>query len=205
MNRVIVAATLLALGPAIYSGAAYAQSENERGFYVGAGVGQFDVNIEGVDSVDNQLRRLDDDDAAWQIFAGWRFNPYLSLQVAYVDYGRPKDHFDASGSSGDFRAKLSGFAPSIVGTLPLGPVELSAKAGYYFYDLDLSADIDDPLDPQFNSDDSGEDFMYGVGVGATFFDHLNAKLEYEWIDLDNPRNLKINDANALWLTGAWRF
>lgn len=200
MKRAIVAATLLVLG----TSAAYAQ-ENERGFYVGGGVGTFDVNIEGFDSVDNQLRRLDDDDAAWQIFAGWRFNRYISLQVAYIDYGRPSDRFDASGSSGDFRAELAGFAPSVIGTLPLGPVELSAKAGYYFYDLDLSADIDDPLDPQFNGDDSGEDFMYGVGIGTTFFEHLNAKLEYEWIDLSNPRNLKIEDANALWLTGSWRF
>ncbi|MDY6944818.1 MAG: porin family protein [Pseudomonadota bacterium] len=201
MNRTIVAATLLALS----SGAAYAQSENEQGLYLGAGIGQFDVNIEGVDSVDDQIRRLDDDDAAWQAFVGWRFNPYISLQLAYIDYGRPRDRFDASGSSGDFRAELAGFAPSIIGTLPLGPVELSAKAGYYFYDLDIRADIDDPLDPQFSSDESGEDFMYGVGVGATFFQHLNVKLEYEWIDLDNPRNLNIDDANALWVTGQWRF
>lgn len=201
MKRAMVAVTLLAVS----TGAAYAQSENERGLYLGAGVGQFDVNIEGIDSVDDQIRRLDDDDAAWQLFVGWRFNPYLSLQLAYIDYGRPSDRFEASGSSGDFRAELAGFAPSIIGTLPLGPVELSAKAGYYFYDLDIRADIDDPLDPQFNSDESGEDFMYGVGVGATFFQHLNVKLEYEWIDLDNPRNLNIDDANALWLTGQWRF
>jgi hypothetical protein len=42
--------------------------------------------------------------------------------------------------------------------------------------------------------------MYGVGVGMTFFERLHAKLEYEKIDLEN-----VDDSNAFWLTGQWRF
>ena len=41
------------------------------------------------------------------------------------------------------------FVNGTVGERKLGPVELSAKLGYYFYDLDITADIDDPLDPDF--------------------------------------------------------
>ncbi|WP_116813111.1 porin family protein [Steroidobacter cummioxidans] len=195
MKRAIMAATLLALG----SGAAYAQSpENERGFYVGGGVGQFNVEIDNPGDLGDTLRSLDDDDTAWQAFVGWRLNPYISLQAAYIDFGRPQDDFSSStGNHGRFRAELSGFAPSIIGTLPLGPVELSAKLGYYIYDLKISGDINDL---EFNRKDSGEDLMYGVGVGMTFFDHLHAKLEYEKIDLD-----EVDDANAFWLTGQWRF
>lgn len=197
MNRAIVAATLLALS----SGAAYAQSpENDEGLYIGGGVGQFDIEIDGVDGIDEAIGRLDDSDTAWQAFIGWRLNPYISLQAAYVDYGGPNDDFSTSGSSGNYSASLSGFAPSIIGTLPLGPVELSAKLGYYFYDLDVSIDIDDPLDPDSKSSDSGEDVFYGVGVGMTFFDRLHAKLEYEKIDLEG-----VDDSNAFWLTGQWRF
>ncbi|MBL8268138.1 outer membrane beta-barrel protein [Steroidobacter sp.] len=197
MNRAIVAATLLALS----SGAAYAQSpENDSGLYIGGGVGQFDIEIDGVDGIDEAIGRLDDSDTAWQAFIGWRLNPYISLQAAYVDYGGPNDDFSTSGSSGNYSASLSGFAPSIIGTLPLGPVELSAKLGYYFYDLDVSIDIDDPLDPDSSSSDSGEDVFYGVGVGMTFFDRLHAKLEYEKIDLKG-----VDDSNAFWFTGQWRF
>ena len=94
-------------------------------------------------------------------------------------------------------AELSGFAPSIIGILPLGPVELSASLGYYFYDLEITGDIDDP---DIDTDDSGEDVFYGVGVGATFFERLHAKLAYEKIDLE-----KVDDSNAFWLTGQWRF
>lgn len=195
MNRLIMAATLLALG----SGAAYAQSpDNDEGFYVGGGVGKFDIEIDGLDGVDEAVSSLDDDDTAWQAFIGWRLNPYISLQAAYIDFGRPEDDFTTStGDHGKFGAELSGFAPSVIGTLPLGPVELSAKLGYYIYDLKLTGDIDDP---DIDHDDSGEDLMYGVGVGMTFFERLHAKLEYEKIDLED-----VDDSNAFWLTGQWRF
>jgi hypothetical protein len=196
MNRILVAATLMALG----TGSAFAQSENDAGFYVGGGVGQFNIDIDGVDGIDEAVERLDDDDTAWQAFVGWRFNQYISLQAAYVDLGRPQDDFSTAGSSGNYQAELSGFAPAVIGTLPLGPVELSAKLGYYFYDLKIRANIDDLGGNVFQSDDSGEDLMYGVGVGLTFFDHLHAKLEYEKIDLKG-----VDDADALWLTGQWRF
>jgi hypothetical protein len=195
MKRAIMAATLLALG----SGAAYAQSpDNDEGFYLGGSVGQFDIEIDGLDGTDEALQRLDDDDTAWQAFIGWRLNPYIALQAAYIDFGQPEDDFQTStGDNGKFGAELSGFAPSIIGSFPLGPVELSAKLGYYIYDLEITGDIDDP---DVDTDDSGEDVFYGVGVGVTFFERLHAKLEYEEIDLEDAEN-----ANVLWATGQWRF
>lgn len=196
MNRVIATATLLALTGA-WTGA---HAENEKGFYAGAGVGQFNVKIDDIDDTDDAVERLDDDDTSWKLFAGYRFNPYFAVEGAYIDFGGPSDSFEASGSSGDYKVELDGFAPYIVGTLPVGPVELFAKAGYYFYDVDVTADLDDLGGDVFRSSDSGEDFLYGFGVGATFFDHLHARLEYEKIDSD-----EIDDADALWLSGAWRF
>ncbi len=198
MNRVIATATLLALTGA-WSGAQAADG-NDRGFYVGAGVGQFNVKIDDIDQTDEAIERLDDDDNSWKLFGGYRFNPYLSLEVAYIDFGAPEDRFEASGSSGDYKIELSGFAPYIIGTLPLGPVELFAKAGYYFYDVDVTADFDDLGSDVFKTSDSDEDFLYGFGIGATFFEHLNARLEYEKIDSD-----AVDDADALWLSAAWRF
>ena len=198
MKRAIMAALAAA---AFTAGGAYAQSpDNDEGFYVGGGVGQFNIDIDGIDGIDEAVENLDDEDTAWQAFIGWRLNPYISLQAAYIDFGGPEDDFSTSGSSGNYKAELSGFAPSIIGHLPLGPVELTAKLGYYFYDLDITANIDDLGGDVFESNDSGEDLMYGAGIGMTFFERLNAKLEYEKIDLED-----VDDANAFWLTGAWRF
>jgi opacity protein-like surface antigen len=98
----------------------------------------------------------------------------------------------------DFSVDLSGFAPYVIGTIPLGPVELFGKVGYYFYDVDASVDLDDG--PDFDSTSSEQDLLYGFGVGMTFFERLNARLEYEKIDSG-----RIDDADALWFSGQWRF
>jgi Outer membrane protein beta-barrel domain len=196
MKRSIVAAIALAVGS---TAVAAGPDDNPRGFYLGGGVGNFNLDIDRVDQLDDAIGRLDDDDTGWKVFAGYRINPYLAVEGAYVDFGRPSDTFDADGTSGDFSAHLSGFSPQLLGIVPLGPVELSAKVGVYFTDIDLRADIDDPLDPDFDSNTSEENFMYGVGVGATFLERLNAKLEYEWIDLGAEKG------NSLWATGTWRF
>lgn len=199
MKAGIAAATLIALSGAALSAHA-AESDNSRGFYVGGGVGQFNVKIDDIDDTDEALERLDDDDTSWKAFVGYRFSPYFAIEGAYVDFGGPSDRSTASGSSGDYKVELSGFAPYVIGTLPLGPVELFGKVGYYFYDVDITADLDDLGGDVFSSSDSGEDLLYGFGVGMTFFEHLNARLEYEKIDADN-----IDDADAIWLSGAWRF
>lgn len=196
MNRWVTAATLLALSGAWSA----ANAENESGFYVGGGVGQFNVQIDDVDDTDEAIERLDDDDTSWKAFVGYRFNPYLSVEAAYIDFGGPSDSIEASGSSGDYKVEASGFAPYVIGALPLGPVELFAKVGYYFYDVDLSVDLDDLGGDVFRSSSSEEDLLYGAGVGMTFFEHLHARLEYEKIDSD-----VLDDADAIWLSGAWRF
>ena len=194
-TRLIAATALAALG----IGQAMAQDENEGGFYFGGGVGQFNVELDGLDGVDEAIAGLDADDTSWKAFVGYRLNPYISFEAAYLDFGRPQDDFTASGSSGDYTVDLAGFAPYIVGTVPVGPVELSARVGYYIYDLKTSVDLDDLGGNVFTSDDSGEDFVYGVGAGLTLFERLNARLEYEVIDLTGA------DANAFWLSGSWRF
>jgi OmpA-OmpF porin, OOP family len=197
MSRIVLAAILIALAP----GSALAQmGDNDTGFYVGGGVGQFNVQIDDVDQTDEAIERLDDDDTAWKAFVGWRFMPFLSLELAYVDFGGPSDRIEAAGASGDYQVELSGFAPYVIGTVPLGMVELFGKIGYYFYDVDLTADLDDPLAPDIDSSSSEEDLVYGAGVGMTFFERLHARLEYEKIDSDT-----VDDADALWLSGAWRF
>lgn len=184
MRRSILAAALFALGvvPAF--------ADNESGLYLGVGIGQFNVEIDDVDTADDIEEAFDSDDTVWKAFAGWRFMPFIGVELAYIDLGRPEDTVE------DVRVEteISGIAPYVVGTLPVGPVEFFAKVGYYFYDVKINGqDI-------VSVDDSGEDLVYGAGVGLTLFEHLHARLEYEIIDVS-----EVDDANAIWLSGAWRF
>jgi opacity protein-like surface antigen len=184
MKHIVATAVLVALGttPAL--------AENDSGFYAGAGVGRFNVQIDNFGDIPDTIGSFDSDDTTFKAFAGWRFNPYVGVEVDYMDLGNPEDTIDARRVNAD----VNGVAPYIVGTLPLGPVELFAKAGYLFYDVQV--DVDDAT----VSDDSNEDFVYGGGIGLTLFDHLHTRLEYEVIDIG-----EFNDANALWLSAAWRF
>jgi opacity protein-like surface antigen len=84
--------------------------------------------------------------------------------------------------------------------LPLGPIELFGKAGYYFYDDNITADFDQPLHPHVDSTHSRTDFLYGGGLGVTVLSRLNLRAEYEKVDVSHAR-----DADAFWLSAAWRF
>ena len=183
-KRSVATAILLALA------AAPAVADNESGLYAGAGFGRFNVEIDDVGDVPDTIGSFDADDTTFKAFAGWRFNPYLGVELDYIDLGNPEDRIDGRRVGAD----VNGFAPYLVGTLPVGPVELFAKAGYLFYDVKV--DVDD-LDIE---DDSNEDFVYGGGIGVTMFEHLHARLEYEVIDIG-----EVDDANALWVSAAWRF
>jgi opacity protein-like surface antigen len=184
MKRSLATAILIALGttPAL--------AETDSGFYAGAGVGRFNVEVDNVGDVADTVGSFDSDDTTFKAFAGWRFNPYFGVELDYLDLGNPEDTIDDRRVNAD----INGFAPYLVGTLPLGPVELFAKAGYLFYDVKV--DIDDLT----VMDDDNEDFVYGGGIGLTLFERLHTRLEYEVIDIG-----EFDDANALWVSAAWRF
>ena len=94
------AAVLFALG--VSHSAAAADEPDTSGFYIGAGLGQFDVKIDDLEGVGDVLEDLDADDSAWKFILGWRFNPFLSLEADYIDLGAPNGNFDANGSSGQY-------------------------------------------------------------------------------------------------------
>jgi len=194
-------ALLLALGVA--HSAAAADEANPSGFYIGAGIGQATVKIDNLEGVGDVLEDLDSDATAWKLVIGWRFNPFIALETDYIDLGAPDGNFDATGSSGQYKVELAGFAANITGTIPIGIFELSGKVGYYWHDADLRVNFDN-IGPNngnvFNGSSNGEAVTYGVGAGVTFFGHLNTKVEYEYYDVED-----IDSTYALWLTGAWRF
>jgi hypothetical protein len=172
--------------PALLAGPAFAQEddigENTEGLYFGAGLGEFssDIDLATVDDVD-----LDSDDAT-RVFGGWRFNNFVAVNVDYTDFGSSQG---ALGVSSD----TEGLTPGIIGTLPLGPIELFGKVGVMFYDV--TVDAGGPL-----VDSSGEDAVLGLGIGATLFERFHLSGEYERVDID-----QLDDAEAVWLNASWRF
>jgi len=187
--------TAIAAGIAAMAFAAGASAQaNESGLYIGGGIGEFNVDIDDVDDLDATVDRYDSDDTAWKAFAGWRANRHLAFELAYLNLGSPEDEVLPDVF---VEVETDGFAPYIVGTLPFAAFELFAKAGYLIYDTE--ARVTSPLGIVV-VDESDEEFTWSAGLGLTLFETLNLRLEYEMFDVQN-----VDDANALWLTGAFRF
>ncbi len=184
----------LALATLAAATAAQAQ-ENESGFYAVAGVGTFDVKINDFDQIDDTIDRYDSDDTAWKAFGGWRMNEYLGFELAYVNLGSPDDEILPGVT---LTTETDGFAPYVVGTLPVGDwFELFGKVGYYWYDTEarLATPAGEVSDSQSN-----DTFTWSAGAGVNIFERVNVRLEYEQFDFDEA-----DDASALWLTGGFRF
>lgn len=182
----------------LMSGTSLAQGlDNPTGPYVGLGIGDFSSaidRIDDLDSLDDIGLDFDADEDAKKIFAGWRFNRYVAAQLDYVEFGESTGAINALNVTSDTK----GFTPSIVGVLPLGPVEIFGRVGVIFYDVDF--DVDAGLGSSQLVDSSGEDLVLGAGIGIDIFERFLIRVEYEEIDID-----ELDDADSLWLTAAWKF
>lgn len=176
--------------------------QSAAGPYVGIGWGHFDLKMQNLDDVGTAVNSIaHSGDDAWKLFAGYRLSPYFSIEGDYVNFGQPRDTFSGSGADGNYRLRVTGFAPYLVGTLPLGGMaEVFAKAGYLYYNSRLSVNLNSPGSEVFESEHSRSNFTYGGGIGVTLIDHLNINAEYDVIRIQNA-----NNSNALWLSTAWRF
>jgi opacity protein-like surface antigen len=184
-----VAALSLATVPAAFA-------DENAGWYLGGGLGQFNAQIDDVDEVDDTIEGWDESDDTYKFFAGYRLNRFLSFELAYINLGEPSGAV-VPGFNVD--SAVDGFAPYVIGTIPLGKwFEVYGRLGYYFYDATLG--VEDELGDRVQFDEESEDLVYGAGVGLNVGEKLNIRFEYEKFDFEG-----LDDADALWLTAAWRF
>jgi hypothetical protein len=171
-------------------------ADENAGLYIGGGVGQFNAGIDDVDEVDDTIEAWDEDDTAYKFFGGFRLNRVLAFELDYINLGEPSGAV-VPGFNVD--ASVDGFAPYVVGTVPLGKwFEAYGRLGYFFYDARLRTD--DGLGGRAEFDEESEDLVWGAGIGTNIGEKLNVRFEYERFDLEG-----LDDADALWLTAAWRF
>jgi OOP family OmpA-OmpF porin len=170
--------------------ATFAQN-NTEGFYVGAGFGDFSAEIDDIDDVADAIADFDEDESASKYFAGYRFNRFLAVQGDVYDLGSLSTTFKGQPLSSETEA----YGASIVGTLPIAFIELFARAGLIFYDVEVTtANVSDRID------ESDEDLVYSAGIGFTFVERFNLQLEYEILEIS-----EFDNADAWWLNASWRF
>jgi hypothetical protein len=136
----------------------------DNGIYLGGSIGQSGAQDDSVG--------FDADATGYKLILGWRFLDWLSVEGNYIDFGSGSDNVLGSRVKTD----ADGLSLSAVGFLPLGPVDLFARAGV----IDWSANVKSPSFPNYGED--GTDLTYGLGAQFRL-GSLGFRAEYEVFDL----------------------
>jgi OOP family OmpA-OmpF porin len=187
MNSLAKFATGLVLAGA--AGTAFAQmpplnTGPQLPWYVGVGIGGGKLHRSGSDLTGIDNAQVDDTDTTYTIRAGWRFSPFLAVELGYYDLGRYDFHGPIEGTNvqvnGSARAQSVGL--SLVGILPINTVDLYGRIGYAHSELKFSGNTERI---SRNVNDRQDEATYGVGARWTFQPHW--AVFGEWMKNDRIR------------------
>lgn len=162
----------------------------DKGFYVGLGVGQSDAKdacseLGGVGFSGS----CDDTSTGKKIILGYQFNPNFALEGGYVDLGKFKANGTVLGVPASAFAKAKSWQLVAVGTLPLANnFSLFGKAGIHSWDADAGVTA---LGVTDKVSDKGTDLTFGFGAGYEFSKNLGVRVEWERF-----RNVGENDTTG---------
>jgi len=152
----------------------------EDGFYAGAGLGYFQLDLgDGWDA----------GDTAFKVEGGYNFGRYFAADVEWIDGGS----LESEGLQWD----LDGWNFSLVGRYPIDQqFDVFAKLGAFMWNADGKS-----CNYAFCAgNQDGTDFSWGLGAGWNATDHLTVNFEYQGFDLQDA------NGSELWIvTGLWRF
>ena len=179
MSRATIAALLVSC---LFAAPAFAA---ENGFYVGAGVGQGYVKVDEGDIAG--LDDFDGDDTGFKVIAGFRPFKIFAIEANYVDLGSAKDNV----AGVNVKADTTGIDAFAVGILPIPFVDLFAKVGVISWNQDVD------ISSIASSDDSGEDFAYGIGAGFAF-GAAALRAEYERFEIPHTDSVDMISLSFTW-------
>ena len=174
-TAILVAATMAAI-PA-------AAQQPYSPWYFGAGVGQGHLGTSGTDLTGLNNAQVDNTETTYTVRMGWRFSPFMALELGYYDLGKYAFHGRATGTvldiDGEAKAKSVGL--SFVGILPIDQFDLYGRIGYARSELKVNASATLAPTP-VNVKDKQNEATYGVGARWTFIPHW--ALFAEWMKND---------------------
>lgn len=182
------------LAPACVAGTAHAA---ETGFYLGGSVGQTtataSARVQTSALPTFNTFHFDNDDTGYKAFVGLNFLPFLSVEGGYVDFGSPSDNARFGSTSIDGEVEATGWQAFLVGTLPIGPVDLFVKAGGIESSIDLKVHNNFGTGRTFHDSESNEMFAYGAGA-AFNFGKFAVRVEAEGYDVSKLDDLYLISA-----------
>jgi len=158
----------------------------DSGFYASVGVGR----AQSERSI-SSFEKFDGDDFTYEMGFGYHFGRYFGVQLAYHDFGEVEaiigcppellciaDPVTGLVPTVSDEAAVDGASLQLLGTVPLAelPIELFGKVGAVRWDSDWRHN------PRL--DESGTDFMYGLGINWRAADRWSLQVAYQDVELD---------------------
>jgi opacity protein-like surface antigen len=143
------------------------QAQESTGAYIGASVGE----------ATNEVDEFNGRDTAFKLTAGYAFNQYFGVELAYLDAGTQAD----TVAGRRIENESTGVIASALVSLPLGErLAVFGKLGYAFYDSEATGRLGNQISRET---DSGDDLAYGLGLELAVFRGLRLRAEYEVVDV----------------------
>ncbi len=186
--------TVIAVGGVIASQSVYAGN-----FYAGAGLGIYkdDVSSSDFDKAFAQNgfatdTSIDGDDYGWNLYGGYRFNPYVSLELGMRDFGEVQaktNVFTPISGAVKTTSEVDGVSISVnLGAPITEQFDIFGKLGYMSWDADISSRATfNGVTNTVNKSEDGTDFIWGLGMAYKFTD--NASIRGDWDRLSLGSNL----------------
>lgn len=152
----------------------------DRGFYIGAGLGQAYTKV---DDVFDSGYDFDEEDLGFKLFGGYQFFPWLGVEGAYIDGGSPEASESDGVETGTLEIEVQSVVAAAVFTLPItDSFELFIKPGIAFWSSTTTVGYSSPdFSESFSDDDSGSAFFLGGGAEIRA-GNAGLRLEYEWFE-----------------------
>ena len=156
-----------------------------QGWYAGLDVGsaRSDAEIDEHLFLGDTTARASGTTTGFRLRGGYQFGRFFALELAYVDFGELKSHFDPddcpAGAPGpcplDVRTAISGLVGTLRGIIPIGDHwYVDGRLGWGKMEVDTNEIGGSELD----GNTENEALHYGVGVGYRFGDHWDIALDY---------------------------
>ena len=164
IRRLALVTTLLAIFP----------SAALAGLYIGGGLGQASFK----DDVSNVT--FDESTTGWKVFGGVRPLKFFGVEASYIDFGS----LDGTEGGVSWEADTTGWDGFVMGVLPIAFVELFAKAGFVYAELETTISGNSLSDNEF-------DPAYGVGAAIVLGETLGIRAEWERFEIGTIDDLNM--------------
>ena len=173
----------------------------KSGLYLG---GEYGMSEYGSGCRDMTITCEDDDDA-YNWFAGYRFNDYFALEGSYRELGEATSWFPVGNNGKKEKTWAEGYDLSVLVGLPLSDRWMAyVRGGGLYYDASMVEGGD--LFMEQSQNETGWAPTAGAGIVFRATEHLQTRLQYQYVsDYGNSDWNREPDVQSVTLGLLWQF